>query len=133
MEWCDSRYIFKVENFMSAWSLQLYTDPVHGYKFHSKKEVLRYLQTGDATSCARRPTKRNVASTTKDDSVSHIFLDPPSLYTHHCCYLYLFYSPFSFKCSACIQNLVGHLCNVASPFSEMHQSQPFSRKTHSIL
>nr|XP_010325420.1 uncharacterized protein LOC101264354 isoform X2 [Solanum lycopersicum] len=46
----------------------LYTDPVHGYKFHSKKEVLRYLQTGDATSCARRPTKRNVASTTKDDS-----------------------------------------------------------------
>uniref|UniRef100_A0A0V0J1C0 Putative ovule protein n=1 Tax=Solanum chacoense TaxID=4108 RepID=A0A0V0J1C0_SOLCH len=46
----------------------LYTDPVHGYKFHSKKEVLRYLQTGDASRCARRPAKRNVASTTKDDS-----------------------------------------------------------------
>lgn len=77
MECCDSRYIFKVENFMSTWSLQLYTDPVHGYKFHSKKEVLRYLQTGDASRCARRPAKRNVASTTKDDSVSHIFPDPP--------------------------------------------------------
>ncbi|XP_006358896.1 uncharacterized protein [Solanum tuberosum] len=46
----------------------LYTDPVHGYKFYSKKEVLRYLQTGDASRCARRPAKRNVASTTKDDS-----------------------------------------------------------------
>ncbi|KAL3331305.1 hypothetical protein AABB24_034899 [Solanum stoloniferum] len=46
----------------------LFTDPVHGYKFHSKKEVLRYLQTGDASRCARRPAKRNVASTTKDDS-----------------------------------------------------------------
>ncbi|XP_055821477.1 uncharacterized protein LOC129890012 isoform X2 [Solanum dulcamara] len=46
----------------------LYTDPVHGYKFRSKKEVFRYLQTGDASRCARRPVKRNVASTTKDDS-----------------------------------------------------------------
>ncbi|CAN4127415.1 unnamed protein product [Withania somnifera] len=46
----------------------LYADPVHGYKFRSKKEVLRYLQTGDASRCARRPAKRNAASTTKDDS-----------------------------------------------------------------
>ncbi|MCD7460860.1 hypothetical protein HAX54_044623, partial [Datura stramonium] len=46
----------------------LYKDPIHGYKFRSKKEVSRYLQTGDASSCARRPAKRNVASTTKDNS-----------------------------------------------------------------
>ncbi|PHU28246.1 hypothetical protein BC332_00339 [Capsicum chinense] len=46
----------------------VYTDPVHGYKFRSKEEVLCYLQTGDASRCARRPAKRNVASTTKDDS-----------------------------------------------------------------
>ncbi|CAN4077775.1 unnamed protein product [Withania somnifera] len=46
----------------------LYTDPVHGYKFHSKKEVFRYLQTGYASRGAKTPAKRNAASTTEDDS-----------------------------------------------------------------
>nr|XP_016466426.1 PREDICTED: uncharacterized protein LOC107789161 isoform X7 [Nicotiana tabacum] len=46
----------------------VYTDPVHGYKFRSKKEVFRYLQTGDTSKCARRHSKRNVASTMKDNS-----------------------------------------------------------------
>ncbi|KAM3376184.1 hypothetical protein P3S68_014899 [Capsicum galapagoense] len=49
-------------------AILVYTDPVHGYKFRSKEEVLCYLQTGDASRCARRPVKRNVALTTKDDS-----------------------------------------------------------------
>ncbi|MCD7459571.1 hypothetical protein HAX54_041339 [Datura stramonium] len=53
---------------MSTWSFAACKDPIHGYKFRSKKEVSRYLQTGDASSCARRPAKRNVASTTKDNS-----------------------------------------------------------------
>ncbi|XP_009782391.1 uncharacterized protein [Nicotiana sylvestris] len=46
----------------------VYTDPVHGYKFRSKKEVFRYLQTGDTSKCARRHSKRNAASTMKDNS-----------------------------------------------------------------
>ncbi|XP_009589208.2 uncharacterized protein [Nicotiana tomentosiformis] len=46
----------------------MYTDPVHGYKFRSKKEVFRYLHTGDTSKCARRHSKRNVASTMKDNS-----------------------------------------------------------------
>ncbi|XP_060207103.1 uncharacterized protein LOC132634936 isoform X1 [Lycium barbarum] len=47
-----------------------YTDPVHGYVFRSKKDVMRYLQTGDIRSCAMRPTKRDPDSTMKDDSPS---------------------------------------------------------------
>ncbi|KAJ8526897.1 hypothetical protein K7X08_029374 [Anisodus acutangulus] len=47
-----------------------YTDPVHGYVFRSKKDVMRYLQTGDIRSCAMRPTKRDPGSTMKDNSPS---------------------------------------------------------------
>ncbi|KAK4365345.1 hypothetical protein RND71_016703 [Anisodus tanguticus] len=47
-----------------------YTDLVHGYVFRSKKDVMRYLQTGDIRSCAIRPTKRDPDSTMKDNSAS---------------------------------------------------------------
>ncbi|KAL3331306.1 hypothetical protein AABB24_034899 [Solanum stoloniferum] len=47
-----------------------YTDPVHGYVFRSKKDVMRYLQTGDIRSCAVKPTKRDPGSTMKDNSPS---------------------------------------------------------------
>ncbi|XP_073028116.1 uncharacterized protein [Primulina eburnea] len=36
----------------------LYTDPVSGYIFRSKKDVLRYLETNDISSCAIRPKRR---------------------------------------------------------------------------
>lgn len=40
-----------------CWSvlLQFYTDPVSGYVFRSKKDVMRYLETGDINQCACRP------------------------------------------------------------------------------
>ncbi|KAA8521130.1 hypothetical protein F0562_011717 [Nyssa sinensis] len=37
-----------------------YTDPVSGYTFFSKKDALRYLETGDINSCATKPKKRGV-------------------------------------------------------------------------
>lgn len=48
---------------------------MHEYVFRSKKDVMRYLQTGDIRSCAVRPTKRDPYSTMKDDSVSLHLLD----------------------------------------------------------
>lgn len=38
----------------------LYTDPVSGYKFHSKLDALRYLETNDIRSCRARPTKKQM-------------------------------------------------------------------------
>nr|XP_016466425.1 PREDICTED: uncharacterized protein LOC107789161 isoform X6 [Nicotiana tabacum] len=46
----------------------LYTDPVHGYVFRSKKDVLRYLQTGDISKCAIKPFKRDLDATMKESS-----------------------------------------------------------------
>ncbi|XP_075487481.1 uncharacterized protein LOC142526781 isoform X2 [Primulina tabacum] len=37
-----------------------YTDPVSGYIFRSKKDVLRYLETNDISSCASRPKRREI-------------------------------------------------------------------------
>lgn len=59
--------------------LQLYIDPVDGYVFRSKKDVFRYLQTGDISSCAIRPVKRDLDAAMTDSSVSHHI--PGS--THH--------------------------------------------------
>ncbi|KAL3498796.1 hypothetical protein ACH5RR_041528 [Cinchona calisaya] len=36
-----------------------YIDPVSGYEFRSKKDVLRYLKTGDIGHCAIKPKKSN--------------------------------------------------------------------------
>ncbi|GMQ05314.1 hypothetical protein CsSME_00050392 [Camellia sinensis var. sinensis] len=36
-----------------------YTDPASGYVFRSQKDALRYLETGDISSCATKPTKRD--------------------------------------------------------------------------
>ncbi|KAK2439011.1 methyl-CpG-binding domain-containing protein [Trifolium repens] len=35
-----------------------YIDPVSGYVFHSKKDVTRYLESGDISRCAIKPTRR---------------------------------------------------------------------------
>ncbi|XP_019423586.1 PREDICTED: methyl-CpG-binding domain-containing protein 13-like isoform X3 [Lupinus angustifolius] len=37
-----------------------YTDPVSGYVFRSKKDVLRYLESGDIRTCAFRPSRRQI-------------------------------------------------------------------------
>ncbi|XP_017235269.1 uncharacterized protein LOC108209063 isoform X2 [Daucus carota subsp. sativus] len=37
-----------------------YLDPVSGYEFRSKPDVLRYLDTGDINSCKIKPKKRDV-------------------------------------------------------------------------
>jgi hypothetical protein len=37
---------------------QFYIDPVSGYVFHSKKDVTRYLESGDISRCAMKPTRR---------------------------------------------------------------------------
>ncbi|KAM7531242.1 hypothetical protein LguiB_034652 [Lonicera macranthoides] len=37
----------------------LYTDPLSGYVFSSKKDALRYLETGNIDSCASKPKKRD--------------------------------------------------------------------------
>ncbi|KAL2342781.1 hypothetical protein Fmac_004066 [Flemingia macrophylla] len=37
-----------------------YIDPVSGYVFRSKKDVLRYLESGDIHSCAFKPSKRQI-------------------------------------------------------------------------
>ncbi|PNY04952.1 methyl-CpG binding domain protein [Trifolium pratense] len=35
-----------------------YIDPVSGYVFHSKKDVTRYLESGDISRCAMKPSRR---------------------------------------------------------------------------
>ncbi|KAK7399237.1 hypothetical protein VNO78_10416 [Psophocarpus tetragonolobus] len=37
-----------------------YIDPVSGYVFRSKKDVLRYLESGDIHSCAFKPSRRQI-------------------------------------------------------------------------
>ncbi|RDX88441.1 Methyl-CpG-binding domain-containing protein 13, partial [Mucuna pruriens] len=37
-----------------------YIDPVGGYVFRSKKDVLRYLESGDIHSCAFKPSRREI-------------------------------------------------------------------------
>ncbi|XP_047167402.1 uncharacterized protein LOC124836306 isoform X2 [Vigna umbellata] len=37
-----------------------YIDPVSGYVFRSKKDVLRYLASGDIRSCAFKPSRRQI-------------------------------------------------------------------------
>ncbi|KAL2648452.1 hypothetical protein AAZV13_05G173800 [Glycine max] len=37
-----------------------YIDPASGYVFRSKKDVLRYLESGDIRSCAFRPSRRQI-------------------------------------------------------------------------
>ncbi|XP_043725127.1 uncharacterized protein LOC122671763 isoform X2 [Telopea speciosissima] len=38
-----------------------YIDPVTGYEFRSKKDVFRYLESGDLGKCAIRPKKRQIS------------------------------------------------------------------------
>ena len=38
-------------------NFQFYTDPVSGYVFRSKKDALRYVQTGEISRHAFRPKK----------------------------------------------------------------------------
>lgn len=63
------------------WSLllQFYIDPVNGYVFRSKKDVMRYLKTGDINQCAYRPKKmrsndQDLTSDEKEVAVSLYFL-----------------------------------------------------------
>nr|GMD78760.1 Methyl-CpG-binding domain-containing protein [Ipomoea batatas] len=48
-----------------------YIDPVSGYVFLSKKDALRYIETGDIEKCAIRPKKRDSGSGTNEESASH--------------------------------------------------------------
>ncbi|VFQ69386.1 unnamed protein product [Cuscuta campestris] len=48
-----------------------YIDPVSGYEFRSKKDVMRYLDTGDIGKCVVKPTKRDPESATKDKPILH--------------------------------------------------------------
>nr|GMD99901.1 Methyl-CpG-binding domain-containing protein [Ipomoea batatas] len=45
-----------------------YTDPVSGYVFRSKKDAFRYIETGDISKCAMKPTKRELGATSTDIS-----------------------------------------------------------------
>ncbi|TKY60597.1 Methyl-CpG-binding domain-containing protein 13 [Spatholobus suberectus] len=44
-----------------------YIDPVSGYVFRSKKDVLRYLESGDIRSCAFKPSRRQIQ---EDDNLA---------------------------------------------------------------
>lgn len=62
--------------------IQYYTDPVHGYIFRSKKDVIRYLQTGETSKHTIKPKSMctNDLKLTDDEiAVSAIFLFPVSL------------------------------------------------------
>ncbi|CAH9094217.1 unnamed protein product [Cuscuta epithymum] len=45
-----------------------YTDPVSGYIFRSKKDVWRYIETGDIQKCVMKPLKKDLGSTLSDTS-----------------------------------------------------------------
>ncbi|KAF8412295.1 hypothetical protein HHK36_000256 [Tetracentron sinense] len=47
-----------------------YTDPVSGYIFRSKRDVLRYLQTGEIGRHANKPKKRINGVESTDDNIS---------------------------------------------------------------
>lgn len=40
--------------------LQFYIDPVSGYVFRSKKDVQRYIVSGDIGTCAFKPSRRQI-------------------------------------------------------------------------
>ncbi|XP_059638811.1 uncharacterized protein LOC132281091 isoform X2 [Cornus florida] len=49
-----------------------YTDPVSGYIFRSKPDVLRFLETGDISTCAIKPRKRAINDLELlNDKISH--------------------------------------------------------------
>ncbi|RAL44395.1 hypothetical protein DM860_011672 [Cuscuta australis] len=48
----------------------LYVDPVSGYVFSSKKDVMRYVETGDINKCVKRPQKRGIVSRTNNETAS---------------------------------------------------------------
>lgn len=54
-------------NYMFDVSMQYYLDPLSEYVFLSKKDALRYLESGDVMKCVMRPYRRNVNN---DDIVS---------------------------------------------------------------
>ncbi|CAH9086337.1 unnamed protein product [Cuscuta europaea] len=56
----------------------LYIDPVSGYVFFSKKDVMRYVETGDTGKCLIRPKKRD--SLLETNSKYH-YVDPVSGYS----------------------------------------------------
>lgn len=37
---------------------QFYIDPVSGYVFRSKKDALRYVKSGDISTCVLKPYKK---------------------------------------------------------------------------
>jgi len=39
---------------------QFYIDPVSGYVFRSKKDALRYVNSGDIDTCVLKPYKRGI-------------------------------------------------------------------------
>jgi len=39
---------------------QFYIDPVSGYAFRSKKDALRYVNSGDISACVLKPYKRQI-------------------------------------------------------------------------
>lgn len=61
---------------------QLYIDPASGYVFHSKKDVLRYLESGDIDKCAMKPSRRQ----NQDEDNSTVRLLCISVVTLHCCF-----------------------------------------------
>lgn len=57
---------------------QFYIDPVSGYVFHSKKDVQRFLKSGDIAKCAIKPSRRQYQD--EDNStVRHFCMKPISL------------------------------------------------------
>lgn len=46
---------------------QFYIDPVSGYVFRSKKDALRYVKSGDISSCVIKPYKQQIQD---EDEVS---------------------------------------------------------------
>ncbi|XP_074330836.1 uncharacterized protein LOC141668052 isoform X1 [Apium graveolens] len=55
-----------------------YLDPVSGYEFRSKPDVLRYLETGDINSCKIKPKKRDVNGLMSAQNISLSLHQPSS-------------------------------------------------------
>lgn len=52
-----SKYYHYIWNLIGTYLLQYYTDPKSGYVFRSKKDVLRYLESGEISRHALKPKK----------------------------------------------------------------------------
>lgn len=50
-----SKFQHNIRILIGTYLLQYYTDPRSGYKFRSKKDVLRYLETGEISRNAFKP------------------------------------------------------------------------------